>query len=570
MATRGEILARLDADDPAGAAQVAREMLAVSPQDADVLGLLGLALEAGGDKEGGADALRRAVALPADPSIALRNTTNLAAMLVRAGLKAEAGALLQGGWQWPREAAVGDNERRCIVLLADIMRILDLEQKLVELLVPIAEREPARWDIQKRAALALIAVGRHEDALRLLEASTVSEAEDPDRQAILAYVHIQLGHTEKAVAAHEAYKSHTPPYVAPGKADQWFTIGVLNPPPMGEMLLAPERGRHFNSNYPAQLLNRLAGRYRFASVLLGAGPSAIEKFREQGPSVLINNVINAEILLDGSTLAAVQTLAGAIQAPVINPPDRAALCTRQMNFERFANSAEVVAPRLKRFNLHAGRLEEVIRLAEEAFTYPVIVRTVMDHAAANVFFVTDRPSLQEALSQLNQPQIYVIQYVGTPRWRGYYRKMRAAFVEGVPLVVRADYQGDWLVKGREREYKQEFYRNHPDLMSDANDIVSRPHARLGAAAMTALEKIGRAVPLDIFGLDFDVDDGGRIVFFEANATMNLFSTAPAEFDYPRSADATLLEYVEALLKRRAALATAPLRNGASQDRASTK
>jgi hypothetical protein len=129
--------------------------------------------------------------------------------------------------------------------------------------------------------------------------------------------------------------------------------------------------------------------------------------------------------------------------------------------------------------------------------------------------------------------------------------MRAAFVEGVPLVVRADYQSDWLVKGRERAYKQQFYRNHPDLMADANDIVSRPDERLGTVAMTTLEKIGRAVPLDIFGLDFDVDDCGRIVFFEANATMNLFSTAPTEFDYPSSADATLLQRIETLLDRRA-------------------
>jgi glutathione synthase/RimK-type ligase-like ATP-grasp enzyme len=401
-------------------------------------------------------------------------------------------------------------------------------------------------------------VGRHEEALRLLEASTVSEAEGPDRQAILAFVHIQLGHAEEAVAAHEAYKSNTPPYVAPGKADQWFTVGVLNPPPMGETLIATEGGRHFNCNYPAQLLDRLAGRYRFASVLLGAGPSAIEKFRQQGPRILINNVVNAEILLDGSTLAAVQALAGAIQAPVLNPPDRAALCTRQMNFERFVGLRNVVTPRLKRVVLDPDRLDEIVALTEQSFTYPVIVRTVADQQSVNMTLVEDRQSLRETFQQMQptQPQVYVIQYAGAPHKNGCYRILRAAFVEGVPVVMRADYDDRWIVQGRKWPAVQEFYRRHPDLLADADDIVRRPHIRLGASALAALAAIGRLLPLDICGVDFDLDDAGRIVFFEANASMNLFSTAPAELDYPPSADATLLEYVEALLHRRSDSAAA--------------
>jgi hypothetical protein len=318
------------------------------------------------------------------------------------------------------------------------------------------------------------------------------------------------------------------------------------------MLSAPERGRHFNSNYPAQLLEKLAGRYRFASILFGAGPSAIAKFREQGPSILINNIINAEILLDGSTLAAVQTLAGTIEAPVLNPPDRAALCTRQMNFERLAGLPNVVMPRLKRFILDLDRLEEIVQVTEQSFTYPVIVRTVMDQEAMNITLVEDSQSLRETLQQMQptQPQVYVIQYAGVLHKNGCYRKLRAAFVEGVPVVMRADYDLTWIAHARKYPAKQEFYRDHPDLLADADDIVRRPHIRLGAPALAALAAIGRLLPLDIGGVDFDFDESGRIVFFEANAAMNLFSTAPAELDYPPSADSTLLEYVEALLHRR--------------------
>ena len=55
------------------------------------------------------------------------------------------------------------------------------------------------------------------------------------------------------------------------------------------------------------------------------------------------------------------------------------------------------------------------------------------------------------------------------------------------------------------------------------------------------------VPLDIFGVDFDVDADGRLMFFEANATMNLLSNAPAHMDYPPSAEREFLAAVDRLL-----------------------
>ena len=59
----------LDAGDPAGAARVAGEILAARPQNADVQGLLALALDEASHKEEALDAMRLAVALPAAPAI---------------------------------------------------------------------------------------------------------------------------------------------------------------------------------------------------------------------------------------------------------------------------------------------------------------------------------------------------------------------------------------------------------------------------------------------------------------------------------------------------------------------
>jgi hypothetical protein len=63
-----------------------------------------------------------------------------------------------------------------------------------------------------------------------------------------------------------------------------------------------------------------------------------------------------------------------------------------------------------------------------------------------------------------------------------------------------------------------------------------------------LRAIAGRIPLDIFGIDFDVDPDGRVIFFEANATMNLLSTAYSrEVDYPRHAEARLLAAIRSYL-----------------------
>jgi hypothetical protein len=36
-----------------------------------------------------------------------------------------------------------------------------------------------------------------------------------------------------------------------------------------------------------------------------------------------------------------------------------------------------------------------------------------------------------------------------------------------------------------------------------------------------MEAIRERMPLDFFGVDFDIDDAGQVVLFEANAAMNI-------------------------------------------------
>ena len=551
FATRDQVLAKINSDDTAGAVGLAQILLSSDPNNSDVRGLLGIALEAAGDLAGGADALRHALSLPATTSIKLRNTANLTALLVASGQTKEAAELLDTTWEWSVDAELGANERQCIALIGDIMKFLDLKPALLALLLPVVEKSQHDWPILRHVVLAMSALGRHEEALRLLNAHSLTHPECNECRAVLAYLYSRIGRTKDAAAARAAYICGAPPYIAPAKSEPWFTIGVINPSPSFDNVIKPIEHQHFNANFPAQLAKKLDHRYSFASVLFGSGPSAVEKFRTYQPRVVINNIVNAEHLLTENNLFEAEELARTIGVPVINPARQNSLCTRQMNFDRFLNVTNVVTPRLKRFKLDAKHLGTLQSMIEQSFTYPLIVRTVADHDGQGIVYVKSRSALRETLLSLAHQQIYVVQYVSTKHHGEYYRKIRASFVDGLPTIMRADYDHGWIVQGRKKAGRREFYRDHPDLLADANDIVTRPLERLGAPALAALEAIGRLLPLDIFGLDFDVDDHGAIVFFEANASMNLFGRAPPEFPFPPVADATLMERIEQFLQRKA-------------------
>ena len=67
--------------------------------------------------------------------------------------------------------------------------------------------------------------------------------------------------------------------------------------------------------------------------------------------------------------------------------------------------------------------------------------------------------------------------------------------------------------------------------------------------LATLRQIRERIPLDVFGVDFDVDAGGKLIFYEANATMNLISSYyPADVGNPKAANEQLRQLFSAYLK----------------------
>ena len=153
--------------------------------------------------------------------------------------------------------------------------------------------------------------------------------------------------------------------------------------------------------------------------------------------------------------------------------------------------------------------------------------------------VDSRDRLLEVLAAGFPEKFFVTEFVDTRGENKFFRKIRAAIVQDEIMIVRVDCDTNWNVHGRKSDERVAFYLENADLLDQEKLICTDPEAGLGRSAMQSLRAIRDRISLDVFGVDFDVDPDGLLVDYEANATMNLLSTARAEVPYPNDANECL-------------------------------
>ena len=168
--------------------------------------------------------------------------------------------------------------------------------------------------------------------------------------------------------------------------------------------------------------------------------------------------------------------------------------------------------------------------------------------------VDSRVALAEVLSSGFPEKFFVTEFVDSRGENKFFRKIRAAIVQDEIVIVRVDCDTYWKIYARKSDERVAFYLDNAYLLDEEKRICKDPETGLGRSALQSIRAIRERIPLDVFGIDFDVDADGRLVFYEANATMNLFSTARKEVPYPEEAEDRLKlafqRYFTSLVPRR--------------------
>ena len=369
---------------------------------------------------------------------------------------------------------------------------------------------------------------------------------------------------ERLDEAHETYvksldirTAASPVFIAERRATQKGDILIISHNPKLDDTLRSFEDLHFDCfNYPGQLAGIFKDDFHFTFVFERNAIQPSTRKQIPQPDLVINNIANGQLILLGGNLSGLNEMVESFGVPVVNHPLKAIQTTRDMAAKLLGDIPGVVVPKTMRFSSVGKTPEELAHEIEGQCNYPLITRTLMSQQGVGMIKADSRGELLEALSTGVPENFFVTEFVDSKGNNEFYRKIRAAIVKDEIVVVRADYNNYWNVHGRKSVKRVSFYMEHLYLLDEEKRICKDPEAALGQSAMQSLRAIRERIPMDIFGIDFDVDADGRLIFYEANATMNLLSTARKELPNPKEADDRLKDafhrYLTSLMPSRRA------------------
>jgi len=235
-------------------------------------------------------------------------------------------------------------------------------------------------------------------------------------------------------------------------------------------------------------------------------------------------------------------------APVINPPARVLATGRLANAARLGRLPDVVTPRAAELT-RAALLgpDAAAALARHGLGFPLLLRAPGYHTGKHFVRVESPADLPASLAALPGATLLAMQALDARGPDGWHRKYRAMFIGGailpLHLAVAAQWKVHYFTAGMESRGQHR--------AEEARYLADMP-AVLGPRAMAALRRIAAALRLDYGGADFALSPDGRLLLFEANATMAVIPPADAPvWHYRQAAAATAIEAARSMLAARA-------------------
>jgi glutathione synthase/RimK-type ligase-like ATP-grasp enzyme len=202
-------------------------------------------------------------------------------------------------------------------------------------------------------------------------------------------------------------------------------------------------------------------------------------------------------------------------APVVNPPEAVRRTTRCEVARRLSALDGVVVPRI--FSLPRERLtgpDAGETVAATGLRYPVLLRSPGFHTGEYFVRIDSADELPKAAAGLPGRSLLLIEFLDVRDGDGKIRKYRAMLVDGKILPLHVAISEHWKVHYFTADMPQNARHRSEDeaFLRDMAGV-------LGKRALAALRRIRDVLALDCAGVDFAFDARGRLVVFEANATM---------------------------------------------------
>jgi Flp pilus assembly protein TadD/glutathione synthase/RimK-type ligase-like ATP-grasp enzyme len=261
---------------------------------------------------------------------------------------------------------------------------------------------------------------------------------------------------------------------------------------------------------------------------------------------LVFNSIGDADLAEPSAAGVARFLEGCAK-PLLNDPDKVMRTRRDRAPGLLGELEDVVVPPTVRLEAEALKARGLAALAREhGFAGPVLVRPAGSHGGQGL----QRAAGGDALAAIALPEgldHYLTEYVDYRSRGGLYRKYRILFVNRQPYPYHQAISEGWLV-----HHETSGMAGFAERRAEEAAFLEDPEAALGARGMAAIRRVGQALDLDYCGVDFSVLPDGRLLIFEANATMLAHREDPAgPFAYKNPYVERIAQAFQAHMARRA-------------------
>lgn len=429
-----------------------------------------------------------------------------------------------------------------------------------------------------------------EDRLAALEADAARDPENPERYRALAAAYRAAGDAAQAMAAELAatalearaplalYNIATACFQA-GRHDQakrWYGLALrLDPAMVGahrnlaailetEGKLAEAR-RHRDAAYRRQnLFVEPAAAERLRVLVLAAAgtgnvpidalfpPATVTRitwfvdYAQAGdadrlpPHDLVFNAVG-DPDQTGESLPELERFLARRTAPLLNPPEKVARTQRHLLPALLAGIADIDVPAVVRVPRTALAEPDVAA----SLGFPLILRPVGAHGGQGVRLIEARAALAAA-DPGEADAFYLTAHRDYRSPDQYFRKYRIIFVDREPYAYHLAISQHWLVHYFSADMLHPSWKR-----AEEERFLADPARALGAKAMAAIAAIGKRLDLDFCGIDFSLDAEGKVLVFEANATMAVHLRDAAEtFPYKHMHVPKIFAAFAAMVERR--------------------
>jgi hypothetical protein len=229
---------------------------------------------------------------------------------------------------------------------------------------------------------------------------------------------------------------------------------------------------------------------------------------------LINQISDAD--RNRTMLEHLSGLLSGFEGRIVNRPSDVLKTSRDQVAKQLAGTPGLRVPKVVR--LH--NLDDAQdRIERAGLSFPIILRRAGTHGGQILGLFANMDDLRRAIPA--DGDLFATEFADYRSADGLYRKYRVC-VYGRSIILRhAIISDEWNIHGRNR---MQLMLGRADLRDEERRVVERPRQTFASSVLQTLRAIRKRIPLDYFGVDFGIAADGAVVLFEANATMDFFSS----------------------------------------------